>query len=778
MKNSIAQNRFCFTRLAAPLLILACVFFTFATSGCATLMLAPRFNAADHRFELDRPYGSPVLSANASQILRENAIPTPSNVDELSKLRALVDMSATPDLVYAYAETAYLQARKLEKSHPLQAQRLYADVMLFSWHFLFNPALSNAHDRATWNGQLADVVLLYNGASERFLHLAIEESSTRQGVEFPFQHDKLAEIKTESGTILVRSHVEPGGWNPDEYGDFRVAADCAVDALSFDCRQSGFGVPLVVERRAGSQTNRVEEKYYPPAILFPATAVLRPNPATPLGSLPPIDPNATTYPGDADFTLDVFDPFTTSDLVESGRSFPLETDLTTPLAYSLATNDRVASRVARKSLLKPEELQQTVKVGKTQEERQLQGLYLLEPYDPNKIPVVMSHGLASSPVTWVEMYNALRSSKGLRSGYQFMFFFYPTGQPFWASAATLRHELREFREVVDPEHTPGPLDDVVLIGHSMGGLVSRMQVQASGSLIWNVVSSKPIDSFNFDEEARQKLEDWFFFEPNPSVKRVITIATPFHGSEFANTFTNWLAEHAITVPQTVATVLTSTANLTAGFGRKKAIDDFDSTLLSISTSVESLDPNCPIFKVLDELPIPSDVALDNIVGVLPQLENRRFNPKKSDGVVDFESAHRDDVELEVETPAAHTTVHTHFDAINQVRSLLVRHLALYSPPVDSRGQTTSAAGAPAAYVQGPVGPERPAGFDERPRLTTTSPQTVANAYGPSYDASAHATAFGPSLPPELNAAPLTQNTFGDPTELESSGVVGPQTPFQ
>ena len=157
MKSSIAQNRFCFTRLAEPLLILACVFFTFATSGCATLMLAPRFNAADHRFELDRPYGSPVLSANASQILRENAIPTPSNVDELSKLRALVDMSATPDLVYAYAETAYLQARKLEKSHPLQAQRLYADVMLFSWHFLFNPALSNAHDRATWNGQLADV---------------------------------------------------------------------------------------------------------------------------------------------------------------------------------------------------------------------------------------------------------------------------------------------------------------------------------------------------------------------------------------------------------------------------------------------------------------------------------------------------------------------------------------------------------------------------------------------------------------------------------------------
>ena len=34
---------------------------------------------------------------------------------------------------------------------------------------------------------------------------------------------------------------------------------------------------------------------------------------------------------------------------------------------------------------------------------------MLEPYDPNKMPVVMVHGLWSSPVTWMEMFNDLRS---------------------------------------------------------------------------------------------------------------------------------------------------------------------------------------------------------------------------------------------------------------------------------------------------------------------------------------------------------------------------------
>ena len=671
------RNRVLNLRRVASFLLVVIVFAAITSTGCVTLPTAIHYNAADSRFALDKPSG-PSLSVNATQILHENGLQAPKDVDDLDRLRSLVETDTTAELVYLYAETAYLQARRLEKSRPRQAQRLYADVVLYSWHYLFNPALSEAHGRATWNGQLSDVVLLYNGAGERFLHLALLDALKKSDETFPFQLNATTSVQTDSDAVRVKYSVEPGGWRSDEYGDFYVAADCAVDSLHLNCRQSGFGVPLVVERRAGDYSPRTEEKYYPPSIFFPATAVLRPNPARPFGTLPALEPTASATFDEPDFTLDVFDPLTTSDFVQSGSAFPLETDLTTPLAYFLSTNGKLYSRAAWKGLIRPDELQQTERVAETQEERQLQGLYLLEPYDPNKIPIVMTHGLGSSPVTWMEMYNALRSIKGFQSGYQFMFFFYPTGQPFWASAAVFRRELREFRETVDPGYSNASLDAIVLIGHSMGGLISRMQVQESGDRIWNLVSSQPIDSFDFDSDARQKMQDWFFFEPNPSVRRVITIATPFRGSKFANSFTKWLADRAISAPQAVVSVFSSAASVAFMSKKEEKNVDFDSTLLKISTSVQSLDPDCPIFKVLDELPIPDDVALDNIVGVEPHIKNRTIQPMMSDGVVNFKSAHRDDVESETETPAFHTVVHTHFDTINQVKNLLSIHLTLYT----------------------------------------------------------------------------------------------------
>lgn len=646
-------------------------------SGCATLPKTLRYNAADSRFALDKPSG-PSLGSNAAQILHENGLQAPKNVDDLERLRTLLETDTTPDLVYLYAETAYLYARRVEKSRPNQALRIYADVVRCAWSYLFNPALSDERERARWNGQLSDVVLLYNGASERFLHLVLLDALKKSDAEFPFQLNGTTTIPMESDAVRVEYRVEPGAWRSDEYGDFYVASDCAVGSFNFSSRQSGFGVPLVVERRAGGRSSRVEEKYYPQSILFPATAILRPNPSQTLGTLPPLDPNASAASDAPDFTLDVFDPMTTSDFVQNGAAFPLETDLTTPLAYFLSTNGKLFRRAAWTGLVRPDKLQESEEVAVVREERQLQGLYLFEPYDPKKIPVIMTHGLGSSPITWMEMYNALRSIKGFQSGYQFMFFFYPTGQPFWASAATFRKELVDFRDTVDPDRLAPALDATVLIGHSMGGLVSRMQVQESGDLIWSLVSSRPVDSFDFDPDARKRIHDWFFFEPNPSVKRVITIATPFRGSKFANTFTQWLAFNAISSPQSVVSVFSSAASVAFSSKKREKDADFDSKLLMISTSVQSLDPECPIFKVLDELPIPEDVALDNIVGVEPHIKNRKIQPMKSDGVVNFQSAHRDDVESETETPAFHTAVHMHFDAINQVKNLLATHLALYA----------------------------------------------------------------------------------------------------
>ena len=114
---------------------------------------------------------------------------------------------------------------------------------------------------------------------------------------------------------------------------------------------------------------------------------------------------------------------------------------------------------------------------------------MVEPFDPNRIPVVMVHGLWSSPTTWMEMFNDLRAFPEIRSRFQFWFFLYPTGQPFWVSAAQLRDTLAEVARDVSIRTVRNPnLDQLVLVGHSMGGLVSMLQTLESGDDFWRLLS--------------------------------------------------------------------------------------------------------------------------------------------------------------------------------------------------------------------------------------------------------------------------------------------------
>src|SRR5690606_20173507 len=114
-----------------------------------------------------------------------------------------------------------------------------------------------------------------------------------------------------------------------------------------------------------------------------------------------------------------------------------------------------------------------------------------EPYQPGKIPVLMIHGLWSSTITWMEMFNDLRGDPEIRRDYQFWFYLYPTGQPFWRSATQLRQSLAQMRKTVDPHRSDAALDQMVLVGHSMGGLIAHMQVVNSGNDFWNIVTDKP-----------------------------------------------------------------------------------------------------------------------------------------------------------------------------------------------------------------------------------------------------------------------------------------------
>jgi pimeloyl-ACP methyl ester carboxylesterase len=270
-------------------------------------------------------------------------------------------------------------------------------------------------------------------------------------------------------------------------------------------------------------------------------------------------------------------------------------------------------------------------------------------------------------MTWMEMFNDLRAVPELRERYQFWFYLYPTGQPFWVSAADFRDDLQEVQRTLDPSDTAAPLKRMVLVGHSMGGLVSMMQTLDMGDRLWRLVSDKPFDDLKAEPAIKAELSRIAFFSPNRSVSRVVTIGTPHHGSKFANEYTRWLGQKLIDMPFKLASNFRGLERENPGYFR-------DSHLLSIRTSIDSLAPECPLFRVLEGTPRAPWVKYHNVVGLLEEGGILRRIAGAGDGIVPFRSAHLTDVDTEIVVQATHSHVHRHPQSILAVRELLLTHL--------------------------------------------------------------------------------------------------------
>jgi pimeloyl-ACP methyl ester carboxylesterase len=292
---------------------------------------------------------------------------------------------------------------------------------------------------------------------------------------------------------------------------------------------------------------------------------------------------------------------------------------------------------------------------------------MLEPYDPKRIPVLMVHGLWSSPRTWMDMFNDLRSFPEIRERYQFWFYLYPSGQPFWVSATQLRADLRELRKTFDPDHGDAAVDQMVLVGHSMGGLISRMQTIDSGDDFWKIVTDQPPEQVRGEPEQKAKLVSTLFFKPNQSIRRVITIGTPHRGSKFANDLTRWLARQFINLPA---------LSLQTGENLVRANPDLfrDTDLLTMSNAIDSLAPDSPIFPVMERAKYSPQVKYHNIIGVLKDPTLLQERAGRGDGVVSYASATMPDTESELIVDADHTKIHMTGQTIYEVRRILLEHL--------------------------------------------------------------------------------------------------------
>jgi pimeloyl-ACP methyl ester carboxylesterase len=289
--------------------------------------------------------------------------------------------------------------------------------------------------------------------------------------------------------------------------------------------------------------------------------------------------------------------------------------------------------------------------------RNTPGLLLFAPYDPDRIPVIFVHGLFSSKFIWRNTVLSLLRDREIRRHYQFWAFSYPTGNPISFSALRLREDLAYAQERFGLKH------GVILIGHSMGGLLSRMQVTNSGRAIWNeAFGAKAQELYSrVPDDARAKRA--LIFQANPAIERVIFIATPHRGSSLASAGIGALGIRLIRFP---LEVLREIPEAMADVLERVSPD----RRARIPTSIQGLSPNSPLLHALDRLPI--EAPHHSIIGD----RGRGDTPNSSDGVVPYSSSHLSSAESEKIVPTGHEAM-ADPQAVAEIRRILLMQLHVH-----------------------------------------------------------------------------------------------------
>ncbi|MEQ8849609.1 alpha/beta fold hydrolase [Botrimarina sp.] len=538
-----------------------------------------------------------------------------------------------PELEFALCELAAVEAERLAGGKPDEALGFYAESIVHGYRAL----AADPHTR------IAGTTQRYNDSLKALLRLLRRQDKVRPGtiVPLPLTHSACS----------IAIDLKSSRWTQADFQNFEFACDYQVTGLRNHYHASGVGTPLIAVRYHPDHDHPAD-RYYPTKLCYPLTAVAR------------AESYEAAPAGGVRLVLELHDTLEHEHFRLAGRDVQLETDLTTPLAYYLDQPELHEQDVSTLGLLSP---------GRV---KQLQGLYLLEPYDARRIPVVMVHGLWSSPATWMEMFNDLRSDPRLRERYQFWFYLYPTGNPFWVTAAQMRSDMAALRRDFDPHRAAPALDQAVLVGHSMGGLVSRLQTVDSGDTFWQTVSDRRFDELDAEDDVRQYLGNLFFFRPNPSVQRVVTIGTPHRGSRFANGVTQWLGAKLIEVPMQTLAAQQDLFRRNKGFFRPEAA-------ARVMTSIDSLSPASPMLSALLAARPGPWVRYHNIIGDVPRSQFTSWYHNRGDGVVSVASARLDDLPQlasQISVPEDHVAVHRHPQAIAEVRRVLLAHLTALEPP--------------------------------------------------------------------------------------------------
>ncbi len=548
------------------------------------------------------------------------------------------------ELVYALAELSWIEGRRAEtrrfaSRRGTNALDHYVATVAYAFDYLFDPDL--AAGRNTTDPRYRLACDLYNASLDRLLHAAKGQDKDK------LQPGGAIRLKLNGSEHVFRLVMGEGTpWKAEDVDELLLSSDFEVAGLDSRSRQFGLGVPMIgVRRPPSADGDRVKgvERFYPPEMAFPLTAVLRPTKRL-------RDADEAEGEEGRECAIDLVDPVRIRTLGQGPDAVSIESDLTTPLAYMWSRTD--LSRYRWNGLFRPGEAQ-----GRA-------GLMLLRPYEADKIPVVMVHGLASSPLAWIPMLNELLRDPNINQKYQFFLYVYPTGVPVPIAAAGLRDSLIDAQAEFDVEGaTPDhEFNQMVLLGHSMGGLLSHAMALDSGDRFWELSTDRRFEDIAGPPEVLEELRHYTFFKPLPFVRRVVFLATPHRGSEIARRLVGRVVSSQISEPDRYHRLLMGLV--------KENPDAFNvRRFRHMPTSIDTLEPESKVLLALLGMKPAEGVIFHSIIGSLRPDGIR----DTTDGVVSYHSAHIDGVASEKVVRSDHG-VQKDPVAILEVRRILHEHL--------------------------------------------------------------------------------------------------------
>jgi pimeloyl-ACP methyl ester carboxylesterase len=622
--------------------LLACILVALTLGACSAPVKVERVSLRTAYEDLNRTaLSSDRLSEATRTVLRRAALlelfgTQPDAAIAALRAQAIDTGMHWPDL-YALAEMNYAQARRAKSKPMLLASALYAYAVLF-------PA-GDADRPSPYSAQFQHATNFYNLALTQVL--SGEGTATLEGGRFalPF------------GTVDVTVDQTSLTFAGRTLTSFVPTMNLEVKGFKNDYRSDGLGAPLAAGLAPASQPK--DGLVLPPQLRIPTSAVLR------------IDDPRRQLTGSAlTARLALYTIYDTADIRIGGQDVPLEYDQTAVRA--LFTTEGKGWTRELSGLLNNV-------LNDANDSTAKDHLFALEPHRRGRIPVVLVHGTASSPFRWADMVNDLLEDKEIRDHYEFWFFRYNTGNPIPLSADVLRHSLEDAVKSLGGVQSDPALGRMVVIGHSQGGLLTKMISIESGTKIWDSVSRKPVDELNLRPETKALLKDALFVHPLPFVETIIFIATPHGGSYQASLTVVGLFMKLVTLP---VTVVTAAADMLTNAGEALKLDKERPYF----SSVAGMSPGNQVIGAVRAMPVAPGIHAHSII---PTLQDGPLDTR-NDGVVEYKSAHIDGVESEVVIEHSGHSTQSNPLTVREVRRILIAELGRPEP---SRTSSISPEGA-------------------------------------------------------------------------------------